>query len=392
MITPNDFQGSDSEKIKSAIAAAAASGENRVVLQMRCADAHSNRDFWLIDEAILLPENMELVIDNCKIKLSDSARDNFIRSANCGLGITDIPAAKNIRITGIGNAVLEGADHPRATGDANKTLGTRSYGTDAGRENEKQTGDWRNVGILLAKVENFFIGNLQLRNYHCWGISLEKCAYGRVENIRFDTRAKQLINNTWYSVLNQDGLDIRKGSHHITVENITGTVGDDLVALTAIHPEYKEAGNLVYTEVSGCPDPLSANDIHDITLKHLHGTSSGGHHILRLLNTCGLKLYNISIEDICDTSSDSHTQNAVAVKIGDKNQAYGGLTPLGDTYNITLKKVDSRAKRCVWIAGSLCDSVITDICNRNPECSAVEILQGPDSIRNVKIENCSDCF
>ena len=388
MITPNDFQGCDSEKIAAAIAAAQQSGVNRIVLNERRADAESDRNFWLIDEAILLPQDMELVIADCKIKLSDKSRDNFIRSANCGIGITDIPVIKNIRITGIGNAVLEGADRPRATGDANKILGERSYGTDAGKENEKQTGDWRNVGILLAKVENFAIENLQLRDYHCWGISLEKCAYGSVKDIQFDSCGKKEIDNKVWRFLNQDGLDIRKGSHHITVENISGAVGDDLVALTAIHPEYKEAGNFVYTEISGALEPLSANDLHDIDVKHIHGCSAGGHHIVRLLNTCGIKMYNITLNDIYDTSGDLPDQrrSAVAVRIGDSNQAYGGATPIGDLFNISIEKVDSRAGKCVLIAGSLSDSSIKNICNRNTECEAVECSAGWDNIRNVKIE------
>ena len=295
---------------------------------------------------------------------------------------------KNIKITGRGRAVLEGADNPRSTGDANKTLGIRTYGTDAGKPEQKQTGDWRNVGVLLARVENFSITGLEIRNYHCWGISLEKCAFGEVKDIRFDTREKQVINGKEEMVLNQDGLDIRKGCHHITVENISGRTGDDLVALTAIHPELKEAGTLVYTEVSGCLEELRDNDIHDIQLKKLHGYSTGGHQIVRLLNACGLRIYNVTLEDVRDTSGEDPEQicDAVTVKIGDKNPAWGGVTPLGDTFNISIKNVDSRARKCVLIAGSLCDSRISRIINRNPDCKAVECTSGEENLRNVIIE------
>ena len=117
------------------------------------------REVWLLDSAILVRSNTTLELDNCRIKLSDRCRDNLIRSANCGLGITDIRPLQNIHIRGIGTVVLEGADHPRATGDSGKTLGQRTYGTDAGKDGESQTGDWRNIGILLAFVENFSIQN-----------------------------------------------------------------------------------------------------------------------------------------------------------------------------------------------------------------------------------------
>ncbi len=99
---------------------------------------------WLIDKAILLPGNAVLELDNCTIKLSDHCRDNFIRSANAGLGISDVKPLGNIRIIGKGNVLLEGAANPRATGDHNKTLSkdpegfNQSYGSDAGKPGENQ--------------------------------------------------------------------------------------------------------------------------------------------------------------------------------------------------------------------------------------------------------------
>ena len=389
MTDPNDFEGSDSQKIAAALAKVVSGPDRCVVISKRKADQNSVRDYWLIDEAILLPEDIELIIDDCTIKLSDRSRDNFIRSSNCGSGISEIKTARRIRITGKGNAVLEGADHPRSTGDAKKQLGVRTYGTDAGKEDEKQTGDWRNVGILLAKTEDFSISNLTIRNYHCWGISLEKCAYGRVENIRFETREKRMIDGVEQMVLNQDGLDLRKGCHHIEVENITGRTGDDLVALTAIHPEIKEVGTLIYTELSGCPEPMNSNDIHDIHLKHIHGYSTGGHQIVRLLNACGLKIHDIELEDVRDTSEEDPEKitDAVAVKIGDDLPAWGGVAPLGDTARITVRKVESRAKRCVLIAGSLCDAVIADIINHNPGCKPVECTSGEENLARVSISD-----
>src|SRR5690606_29257695 len=119
-------------------------------------DLVENTSVWLIDEAILLPGDIELELNNCKIKLSDSCRDNFIRSANSGLGVSTIKPLKNIKIIGVGNVLLEGADNPRSTGDHNKILSknptgtfTFSYGSDAGNPDENQKGGWRNHGIIL---------------------------------------------------------------------------------------------------------------------------------------------------------------------------------------------------------------------------------------------------
>ena len=76
---------------------------------------------------------------NSKIKLSDSARDNFFRSANCGFGFDDNELFTNIHIRGEGLCVLEGADHPRATGDGTKVLANPCPKT---VEDLKKYADW----------------------------------------------------------------------------------------------------------------------------------------------------------------------------------------------------------------------------------------------------------
>ena len=139
VVTPNEFDGTDVERINQAIDAAAKRG-CRVVIPRINVHGEQRRDVWLIDSAILLRSHTTLELDNCRIKLSDRCRDNLIRSANCGLGITDIRPMQNIHIRGIGAVVLEGADHPRATGDSGKTLG---QGPTAPTPATRGEPDWR---------------------------------------------------------------------------------------------------------------------------------------------------------------------------------------------------------------------------------------------------------
>ncbi len=150
-----------------------------VVIPKRNLPTEPERDWWLIDRAILIPDQTVIVVQNCKIKLSDKCRDNFFRSANCGIGMGDPVPYRGIEIRGEGFAVLEGADHPRATGDGSKTLmcpappdlghpewgwarnyHMHTYGTDAGKSGEPQRGGWRNIGVLLANVHDFKIDNV----------------------------------------------------------------------------------------------------------------------------------------------------------------------------------------------------------------------------------------
>ncbi|MBO5723025.1 MAG: hypothetical protein J6S19_07915, partial [Lentisphaeria bacterium] len=56
---PNFYCGSDSEKIEQALAFAA---QNSLPLEITCRCAGDDRDFWLIDRAILLPADSVLNI------------------------------------------------------------------------------------------------------------------------------------------------------------------------------------------------------------------------------------------------------------------------------------------------------------------------------------------
>ena len=175
MITPLEYTGSDAERINAAINAA----ENGLVtIPRRLPDASAKRDYWLIDSAILLRSNITLILDDCRIKLSDSCRDNIMRSAN-------VSKLTNIHIIGKGNAILEGAEHPRSTGDCAKVTGVDSYGTDTADKNENPYGDWRNIGILLVNTHGFTINNITLKDMHCWALSMEYCSNGVISDIHF---------------------------------------------------------------------------------------------------------------------------------------------------------------------------------------------------------------
>ena len=384
-ITPNDFQGSDVERINLAVQAAAGTGR-RVVIPRHNHATDGERDIWLLDAAILLQSDTTLELDNCHIKLSDRCRDNFIRSANCGMGITDIKPMRGIHIYGVGNVLLEGADHPRATGDSGKTLGERTFGTDAGVESESQKGDWRNIGILMAFVEDFSIRNLKMVDPHCWGISLERCAHGMLRDIEFASGQKRTVDGVEQTILNQDGIDLRLGCHDIIIENITGYSGDDLVALTAIPGTRGTAGDPGSTMVSATMDRSEGLDeIRNVIIRNVRGYCKGGHHIVRLLNTPGVRLHDILIDGLIDTSPEGFRCKA-ALKIGDSHYG-GGVAPLGTTYRIIVNNVMSKAQYAVMIGGSLCDSVISNIVHEGAPDDAVAVIPGPEHMRDVTVSN-----
>ena len=368
---PNQYTGSDSERINAAIRDAHQFG-CKARISPRRPDAASPRDFWLLDSAILVPENTILVISNCRLKLSDQARDNWIRSANCIVGKPDVEWISNIHIIGEGYAVLEGADHPRATGDGSKILRTtqfgraeivngqvirETYGTDEGKEGENQRGDWRNIGILLAKVNHFSIRNLHLKNAHCWAVSLEYCRQGQISELDFQANENPVIDGRQVTWLNQDGLDLRNGCRDITIENITGYSGDDLIALTAIGSAPRPAGGKGTHFCGGDPD-IREQDVFNVSIRNIRGYSAGGYMIVRFLNQKGVRMHNVMLDGILDTSPARHHCRA-AIKIGDVN--YGGPAQLGETAQFHVSNIQTHACHALILGAPLADSMFSNI-------------------------------
>ena len=379
-VTPNMFTGSDTQRINQAIDHAAVTGRRVIIPRLNRTD-RGDKDIWLLESAILVRSNTTLQLDNCHIKLSDSSRDNIIRSANCGLGITTIEPMTSIHIYGVGNVLMEGADHPRATGDSGKTLGKHTYGTDAGIEGASQTGDWRNIGILLACVEGFRIENLRLKDTHAWAISLERCSRGYVGQIEFDSREGKDIDGQHRPILNQDGLNLRLGCHDITIENLSGRTGDDLLALTntAAREEGGEPGSINSTQISG-GDYREGDDLRNVYIRNIRGHSVGQHGVVRLLNTREGRLYNIMLDGVIDTSPPGRPCSAT-IRIG--SSRYGGHVPMGYTRRLFISNVSGASRNTIVIDGTLTDSFISNVIHGWESGQPITYQAGPGTTRNV---------
>ncbi len=404
MVYANDFVcGNDSDTIQRAVDNRGADGV--VVIQPRCSEAEPERKFWLIDKAILLPSDTTVILLNCTIKLSDKCRDNFFRSANCGIGIEYPERIENIHIRGEGTCTLIGADHPRATGDGSKILAEPcpydseeisrlgkwkpeqwhdySYGTDAGKEGESQYGDWRGIGILLANVEHFSVENLRIADSHGWGISLEACAHGRVSRIEFDAHMNKMIDGVRSNMENQDGVDLRNGCHHIVVSDISGCTGDDIVALTAYaSPDYIPGGSFRTTHVMHNDWSKRERDIHDIVIRNVVGYST--HCCMVRLLPIYSYIYNVVIDGIVDSAP--HGQpNGCALLLGELDGAYGKNLP-DSMRNIMISNVTSGGLHAVNIAGYLTDSVISNVIYRGLSPDGIKYGR-PGCAKSVSVTN-----
>jgi hypothetical protein len=256
-ITPNQFDGTDTERIQSAVDSAKGT-TNKIVIPSRNSNGTNK---WMLDSAILLPDNMTVILENCTIQLSDQCRDNMFRSNNVGIGIQDPKWNHNIGIVGIGDVVLKGADNPRATGDGGRRLVRSpeeaddwrvSYGSDAGKEGVKQTGDWRNIMILMAYVDGFKLQNVKIENSHAWAVSHERVKNADISDIRFNNPRGIEVDGKYVHTSNKDGINLRHGCKNFCINNISGKTGDDFIALTilGLYSEIREGGNLESTMVT----------------------------------------------------------------------------------------------------------------------------------------------
>ena len=237
----------------------------------------------------------------------------------------------DIRIEGRGRVILDGGEY--------NGLSERTY---------KEMGFHITVNCLLlfANVDGFSINNIHIRNQRYWGMAFYFCRNGKLSNIDFMADCTYIDDNNvkrtglsrefpmeWARIMNADGIDIRSGCHDIMIENITGFTQDDSIALTGLYGR----GEKLY-EVEG-----HDYDIYNIIIKNV--MTSALYANVRLLNQGGVKLYNVIIDTVVDTSKDSPClkRGSSGIRIGDRHMYGKRHATCNETFNITIRNVISRA-------------------------------------------------
>lgn len=298
---------------------------------------------WEIDEAVSLPSNFTLILENAHLRMADGVYSNMFINEHHGtdIGNTVDGTDRNINIIGRGTAVLDGGKYN-------------------GLSEKNQSKDglppiWKNNLLLFTNVDGFKISDISCRNQRWWALNFIYCRNGYLGNIDFcasdiaiDENGNEyhgLKREKYNEVLvkNADGIDLRQGCHDILIENITGFTEDDSIALTALN------GRIERTfAVSGLPSDLCNVEIRNIRTAAYCSN-------VRLLNQGGSKLHDITIDGVYDTSEDSPYMNKgrYAIRVGDTH-LYGIRHSTEDeTYNITVKNVYGRGDSVIALAGAI---------------------------------------
>lgn len=248
---------------------------------------------WEIDEAVRLPSNFTIILEDCHLRLADGSYTNiFVNEHNeTELGNTTDGTDMNISVIGRGKAILDGGN----MNDVHEKVPAA----------ERKAPIYKNNLLLFTNVSGFKISGVRCINQRWWALNFIYCRNGYVGNIDFcaDDRWKDengvihsgLTRERYSEVLvkNADGVDLREGCQNIVIENLTGFTEDDSVALTGLEGKMEER-----FRVRG----LSSN-ICNVKIRNIRTAAYCTN--VRLLNQGEIKLHDIDIDEVYDTSETS---------------------------------------------------------------------------------------
>ncbi len=297
---------------------------------------------WFIDKEIRIPDNFRLCLESCHLRMADGVYSNMFVNEHhdTEIGRTSDGTDRNIIIEG-NNAVLDGGNYNGLS-----------------EKNHSQNGlppIWKNNLLLFTNVDGFRISGLRCINQRWWALNFIYCCNGQLENIDFcsddswidsdGTVNHGLVRGKYSEILikNSDGIDIRQGCHHIDINNITGFTEDDTVALTGLDGTLEKS-------FSVCG---KSSDICYINVTNV--SSSAFCSNVRLLNQGGVKLHDILVDKVTDTSENcTHMDRGIyGVRLGDMHMYGERHSSVGETYNITVRNVRSRGISAVQLSGSV---------------------------------------
>ena len=362
-VTPNDFKGSDTQRIQAAIDAARTTTHTVTIPQRNA----NGTNFWMIDEALRLPSEMTVILDNCTLQLSDACRDNMFRSDNVGIGIENPVWNHDIAILGVGDAVLRGAVNPRATGDGLRNLSLdpapnhnkdrSSYGTDAGKPGCKQKSDWRGFLILMAYVKGFELKNVRIEYAHTWAVTCERVHHAELSNLRFYVPQYRYVDGERKHTFNNDAIDLREGCKYFRIDDITSVNGDDCIALSALDmgPAYHKNGDIDSFQVTSCAHNGPEDDIEHVYITNVKTNYTGV--ALRTSDTASI--HHVYIDGVITAADPTVTPpyfgSPYGILVG--NRAYGEPTKTPRIRDIYVMNVIGDGNRLIDIKSPIADCV-----------------------------------
>ena len=310
------------------------------IIQKMINEAHGSATItgnYEIEKTIYIPSDFHLILEDCHLVMADGTFCNMFKNA----GFEKREKDARIVVEGRGNAILDGGNH------------NGLYERDSMKNGNPSI--YVNNLLHFANVDNFKVTGLHARNQRYWALCFTGCSNGYIGNIDFlgdavwidDDGGEHfgLIRAVGLSKArrqNADGIDLRRGCHDIVIENITGFTEDDTVAITSLPVKEGSPGDFLA--------PGATTDIYNVIIRNV--VASAFCSIVRLLCQGGVKLYNVIVDGVIDTSKDSPYMDigSYAVRVGDVLEYRSPQPNEDEMYNITVRNVVGRSEVAVDVA------------------------------------------
>ncbi len=330
-VTPNDpkfFADGDAATIQNAIDYARAEGIRCVVIP--CWNVRMQQARWDIEATIRIPSYINIVLLHSHLRHTDFMYGNIFANSRA-YDFEDrnwSTEEHDMAISGVGDAVLDGGKH---NGLKEKTcflfgLPDKRY----------------NATVRFDNVRNMVLENFQIRNSRWYGTYFIHCDTVRVSGLDFDNTEQEC---------NRDGVDVRQGNHNFLIENITGTTGDDTVALNNLGNDGNDGRYVKGKDY----------DTLNMVIRNVK-SDAGRWFTVRLLTQDRHLEQHFTLDTIMDVSlpEDKDRVDAVVV-IGSHEYHYKIPAELGDLAHLTIRDVYSRANYGVALGGCNDDIDISNV-------------------------------
>lgn len=303
-ITPNDpayYGETDAETLQNAANAAAAQGAMLLIPRW---NARTESTIWNIEKAVKLPSNTTIGLLGTHLRQADFCYDNLFAAED----------SENITILGIGDAIIDGGLHNQL-----KMRNAEKYGMNIRV----------NATLRFRNVKNLVIENVQMKWTRWYSVYCEFCQDVRLSNIDFED----------HPVLpDLGGIRVHSGCSNFLIENLTGTVGDDLVHIEALEGD------------GVCGD--RSVDIHSIHARNLNVNRSS-RLVTRILCHDGRKIRNVVVEAVLDPSLPEDKRVPwTSVAVGTIQLSTTRLCECDELQDILVRDIHSRASSVLELGGN----------------------------------------
>lgn len=296
-VNANDFTGSSDHELLQCALNAAAGG----CLVIPRYNKRTGKTLWEIDKTLIVPSDTTVILLDAHLRLKDFTYCNLFSNGK--------QPARNIRLLGIGSAVL---DSGLFNGLKEKNAGKLGFGpiTD-------------NALLFFAGVEGLTVENLHLIQNRWYGVFCIGCRKGRLSDLSFCAHP---------NFPDMGGIRLHSGCQGFLIENVTGLTGEDTVLLTA-----SEKDDRIFTP--------ACTDISDVHIKTVLVNQSRAS-LLRILTRDGRKIHHVSAENLLDVSlAEQKKLPAASVLAGDTESA--------NLSDLRLRDITGRGESTVQLGGEI---------------------------------------